>query len=341
MGRGLDHSVSEVPLDLYLQFYVEEDDEFKDVLTQRGKKFLEYILTQFGPKVRSLNVMGLPSLFPILHLLPSSSLLSLEEISFHIINNDDDTIEDLVDIFPRKPEVFLGSSKLRKVEVNNVSFLEFLALPGEQLTSLKVGEDRFTFDPVMLLDMLPQFKQLVALEIVTPVDRFSGFSPDLSILLPTLKSLDVFFFNTVDNILRCITTPLLDRLSITYHRQDLDSLVMDMARFQQRSSTALSSLVFCLRSSAADERLDHTEKVIAVLSLFPAIRSLEIHTRALLNPDPLIQAMTCTEGHYVLPNLQDLVLERYMNYSDQPKRRRLSSQWFWVQVYGPFTVVAR
>ncbi|KAE9405935.1 hypothetical protein BT96DRAFT_972170 [Gymnopus androsaceus JB14] len=263
-----------VPLDLYMNFYLEEYDESQDVLTQRGKQLLEYILTQFGNRVRLLNVAGHPSSFlPILHLSPSS-LLSLEKLSFEVYENGNDTIEDLVDLFPRKVEVFLGAPKLRQVELDRAFLLGLLALPAEQLTSLKVyaEDDNFDVDPTVFVGILPRCKQLVSLEITLP-DDFTGFSM---------------------------------------------SLIMDAARFQQRSSTALMSLVFFLDSSVTDERLDLTEKVVAVLSLFPTIRSLKIHPPFDVNT--FVQAMTCTEGHCVLPNLQDLVLERYLNYYDRANK---------------------
>ncbi|KAE9383443.1 hypothetical protein BT96DRAFT_1009167 [Gymnopus androsaceus JB14] len=265
-----------VPLDLYLDFYFDKYDESRDVLsTQRGNQLLEYILTQFSHKVRSLNVMGHPSSFlPILHLSPSSSLLSLEEISLTIIDDDDDndTIEDLVALLPAKVAVFLRASKLRQVKLNNASLLEFLALPAEQLTSLEVNEDEFEFDPVMFVDILSRCKQLVALQIYPPSDGFVGLSMRIPILLPTLTSLEVYnVYNAADNILRCITTPLLEQLHLCYRGTDLDSLVTDLTAFQQRSSTALSFLNLYISCSADHEVEIITEKVIGILSLFPKI----------------------------------------------------------------------
>ncbi|KAE9405915.1 hypothetical protein BT96DRAFT_1015181 [Gymnopus androsaceus JB14] len=49
-----------VPLNLHLDFCM---DEYDESLIQRGKKFLEYILTQLGHKVRLLHVRGHPVIF--------------------------------------------------------------------------------------------------------------------------------------------------------------------------------------------------------------------------------------------------------------------------------------
>ncbi|KAE9405916.1 hypothetical protein BT96DRAFT_987896 [Gymnopus androsaceus JB14] len=166
-------------------------------------------------------------------------------------------------------------------------------------------------DPVMFVDILPRCKQLVSLEISLPSGGFIGFSTGLSILLPTLRSLEVTCYSVADNILRCITTPLLERLSIRYYNRDLDGLVLDIVMFQQRSSTTLSSLVF-YPSILGNRGHDLTEKVVAVLSLFPTIRSLEIHPPFDVNS--LMQAMTCTEGYHILSNLQELAMDGYPNY---------------------------
>ncbi|KAE9404463.1 hypothetical protein BT96DRAFT_916811 [Gymnopus androsaceus JB14] len=81
-------------------------------------------------------------------------------------------------------------------------------------------------------------------------------------------------------------------------------------------------------SSDTNGRRDLTEKVIAVLSLFPTIRSLEICPPFDVNA--LMQAITCTEGHHVLPNLQDLVLDGFLNYYDRTNEEefRLSGSGF-------------
>ncbi|KAE9404459.1 hypothetical protein BT96DRAFT_916810 [Gymnopus androsaceus JB14] len=308
-----------VPLDLYLEFSW-ECDEFPDVQKQRGKKFLEHILSQFGHKVRLLDVTGRPSSFlPILNLSPSSSLSSLEEMYFSICEDaSDDSTGALEDLFPQKAEVFLGAPKLRQVVLNRGYLLELLALPAEQLTSLKVNEEEFHFDTVMFVDiLLPRCKQLVSLEIYLPSETFIGLTPKLLILLPALRSLEVYnVYDAAENILRCITAPLLERLSISCHDEideiDLDSFLMDMAKFQRRSSTALSSLVFYLASK--NRKRNFAEKLIAVLSLFPAIRSLEIHPPWDVNA--LVQAMTCNHRNHVLPNLRDLVLFGYLNNHD-------------------------
>ncbi|KAE9383445.1 hypothetical protein BT96DRAFT_49572 [Gymnopus androsaceus JB14] len=297
-----------VPLDLSLDLYVEELDDFREVLMERGKQLLEYILTQFGHKVRSLFVIGAPSsLLPILQLPPSSSLLALEEMSLTILGDGLDTHEGRVAFFPAKVEVLLDAPKLTRVELNNTSLLEFLGLPAEQLTSLKVNAEDVEVDPAMLVGILPRCKQLVALEICLPFEDSIGFSTTLSIFLPTLRSLEVSCFNAAHNILRCITTSLLEQLSLRYHSQDLDSLFTDLTEFQQRSSTPLSCLNLYISYGANHDMEINTEKVIGMLSLFPAIHSLEIHPRAPLHPDLLIQVVTYTEGHHVLPNLKELV----------------------------------
>ncbi|KAE9404444.1 hypothetical protein BT96DRAFT_418000 [Gymnopus androsaceus JB14] len=200
-----------------------------------------------------------------------------------------------------KVEAFLSAPKLRRVELSNAFLLEFLVLPVEQLISLKVNDDETDFDPVMFVDILPRCKQLVSLEISLPPEGFIGFSTRLSILLPTLRSLEVTCYNAADNILRCITTPLLERLSIRYYyNRDLDGLVVDMTAFQQRSSTALLSLVF-YPSITANRGHKVTEKVIAIL-------------------------------------LQELTLNGYPNYH-RTENKGCLPQWICVQGYDPFAVV--
>ncbi|KAE9404434.1 hypothetical protein BT96DRAFT_989262 [Gymnopus androsaceus JB14] len=300
-----------VPLDLYLDFYFEGYDEPRDVFTARGKQFLEYILTQFGHKVRSLNVTGHPSSFlPILHLSPSFSLLSLEEISLTIFDNEDDTIEALVNLCPRKIGVFLGAPKLRQVELNNASLLELLAPPTAQLNSLKFSTDNGFEDPAMFVGILLQCKQLVNLEIDLP----SKFSTQLFVLLPRLRSLKIYCSrDSAGSILRCVTTPVLEQLSLCYQtNQNWNSLLADVTAFQQRSSTALSSLDLHISSWCSHEVEIITEKVVGIFSLFPAIQSLEIDSSGM---DLLLRAMTCNsiQGQHILPNLKDLVL--FGNYS--------------------------
>ncbi|KAE9405908.1 hypothetical protein BT96DRAFT_987889 [Gymnopus androsaceus JB14] len=318
-----------VPLNLYLDFHVEEyDPGSRDVFTARGKQFLEYILPQFSHKVRLLDVIGHPSLFlPILHLSPSSSLLSLpvEEISLTIFEDEDDTIKNMVDLFPRKVEVFLGAPKLRQVELNDAFLLELLALPAEQLMLLNVDMgDRFD---VMFVDILPRCKQLVKLEIDLPLP----FSTRPSVLLPTLRSLEVTCcYDTADNVLRCITTPVLEQLSLDYLSFNLGSLFTDVTAFQQRSSTALSSLNLHILCSHEVEII--TEKLIGILYLFPTIRLLKIHPNG-FNLHLLIQAMICdcSKDQHVLPNLKNLLLSGYGGTKDYLSasgfRSMVLSQW--------------
>ncbi|KAE9405927.1 hypothetical protein BT96DRAFT_934445 [Gymnopus androsaceus JB14] len=178
----------------------------------------------------------------------------------------------------------------------------------------------------MFVGILQQCKQLVNLEIHLPSNGFIGLRTRPLILLPTLRSLEVICSNAADNILRCFTTPLLQQLSLRYDSQDLDSLVTDLTAFQQRSSTPLSSLKLHILCCADYEVEIITEKVIEILSLFPAIHSLEIHPS--FTPDLLIQAMTCTEGQLALPNLKELVLDGYPNYYLTGKDYCLSGSGF-------------
>lgn len=71
-----------LPLDLYLDFYVIPGGNLEAIILQeRGSEFLEYVLANFGHKIRVLHVSGHPSLFlPIFHLPLSSPLISLEHV---------------------------------------------------------------------------------------------------------------------------------------------------------------------------------------------------------------------------------------------------------------------
>ncbi|KAE9405988.1 hypothetical protein BT96DRAFT_294717 [Gymnopus androsaceus JB14] len=107
-----------VPLDLYIQFdlYILELEDPDNLIMERAAQLLEYILGHFGDIIRLLDISGRPSAFlPILQL-PRSSLLSLEELSFEICEAKNDTVKDLVDLFPRKVDVLLGADKLRQVK---------------------------------------------------------------------------------------------------------------------------------------------------------------------------------------------------------------------------------
>ncbi|KAE9404445.1 hypothetical protein BT96DRAFT_1016272 [Gymnopus androsaceus JB14] len=298
-----------LPLDLCLDFEVEflaRSNQRKggeqSNQRERGEQLLEYILGRFCHKLRFLGMTGCPSSFlPILNLSPSSSLSSLEEVSLSFIEDDDDTIEELIEFFPLKVNMLLTAPNLRQVEINCLSSLTLFALPAAQLTSLIVyndDDDEADWDPALCVDLLSRCKNLVSLEI-TPQSHSLGFSTNLSACLPVLTSLDVACFSAT-NILRCLTTPLLERLSLSYDGRDMDRLVMEMAQFQQRSATALLSLVFYPPAVYIEPKII-TEKVIEILSIFPTISSLEIHPT--FNVDPLIELLTWTESHHILPNL--------------------------------------
>ncbi|KAE9405913.1 hypothetical protein BT96DRAFT_987893 [Gymnopus androsaceus JB14] len=135
----------------------------------RGKKFLEYILTQLGHKVRLLDVVGYPSSFlPILHLSPSSFTALIGRISLYESSKMmDDTIARSGGPFPSKIRcMLLGAPKLRQAKLNDCFSSKIAGTTGRaiDLTERQSMIDELDFDPVMFVDILLRCKQLVNLD---------------------------------------------------------------------------------------------------------------------------------------------------------------------------------
>lgn len=306
------------PLDLYLDLSVEQ---YELDLNKRGKAFLEYVLANFGHKIRMLDVYGQPSsILPILQLPPYSPLLLLERLSLRGTRSDVDTIEGNIEL-PSK--VFLGSPKLQEVDLESVSLLKLLVLPAEQLTSMKLLV--FSWE-LAVWDVLSRCSNLVSLEIN---GRSAPFGDHSVVSLPALKSFRVahtLCFATGD-FLRCLSAPLLETLIIGYDNGDyLSTLVDDLTTFQQRSATKLSSLT--LLHWVWDSK-NVIEKLITMLSLFPTIHRLEFS--AFSDVNPLVRAMVYNEGHHILPNLKHLALlsRSYQNYVDASELKAMVLSRWW------------
>ncbi|KAE9386774.1 hypothetical protein BT96DRAFT_1026096 [Gymnopus androsaceus JB14] len=296
-----------LPLDLYLNFKTQSG--ISPAITSQ---FMETILG-FSHKLRLLDLEGHISFFIPLFSLPRSSLPQLEEVYLEIssffLSNIDEHLAYLH--VPRQIDTFLGAPKLRHVEFiekDDNPILKQFALPAEQLTSLKLTStiiDPSDFDPNAYIDILCRCKDLVHLR----VDLGEHFEPDpvlfrkhLSISLPSLKSLDISAHRISGNdvnLLNCLTTPHLEELTLRYDLQNLDALTS----FQHRSSPALSSLTLIRlwpSTGQTDENLNQT--LIALLSLFPAIRSFRMQD-CVFDSDKLLQALASTEGRVLLPKL--------------------------------------
>ena len=219
-------------LNLHLDFFL-DSDEFSDI----GKNFLEYVLMHFSHKVQLLDFKGHLSWFlPILNLIPST-LFFLEELYLSISGTygmHHITFNDLVHLPPQKTKVLLGAPKLQQVAFNRGYLLDHLALLAEQLMSLKISDKETYFDTNMFVGLLPQFHQLVSLEIQLPsgslLEPISRVTTRPPILLPKVKLLKVYNVYEADkNMLCCITTLVLELLAIGCHDKiDLDILVIDM-----------------------------------------------------------------------------------------------------------------
>ncbi|KAE9398851.1 hypothetical protein BT96DRAFT_994552 [Gymnopus androsaceus JB14] len=247
------------------------------------------------------------SYLPILSLAPSSLPL-LEDVSFNVVDLG-------YDDFPGKIDVFSKAPKLKHVEIDffEPSILERLRLPMEQLTSLKINDcedlELFSDNPVVYVDILGQCKNLVYLHIELPWDdAFIRSCNNISIFFPALKSLNIPCYETGDGlyILSCLTTPLLEDLTLQYCGQKSSDIVAEVTDFQRRSAFVLSSLT--LDSFNGKE---FTEHLITMLSLFPSVHSFRMEE--IFGVNHLLRALTCVEGDLnsiLLPKLTHLALNQ-------------------------------
>ncbi|KAE9410205.1 hypothetical protein BT96DRAFT_471831 [Gymnopus androsaceus JB14] len=190
-------------------------------------------------------------------------------------------------------------------------------LPVEQLTTLIIASDIAISDAAtsVYMDILPAFKGLVNLEISLQVHcQLTTSITSVARLLPALKSLKIDYRSPIHcyDFLRCLTSPLLERLSICgylHHRDDMASTFTSIADFQRRSATSLSSLT--LEYFDWDNVELFTKHLTETIGIFLDLQSLQLHI-VQVNVDLLFRALTCSEGSQILlPKLTHLELQPY------------------------------
>ncbi|KAE9405578.1 hypothetical protein BT96DRAFT_916054 [Gymnopus androsaceus JB14] len=201
-----------------------------------------------------------------------------------------------------------------------------LALPVEQLTALELIIFAESVNLDVLCNVLRRCKNLTNLAVSFHIYYSSRSPNNIPVSLPMLTSLNL---HCDTRVFKYITAPLLEDLTIVdNYTEYIDTHLFyeDMAGFQTRSSTTLSclKLIFGLGGSTNAELF--TEKLIAILALFPSIGSLSIFgwpnsedkNRAYyVVANSLFRALTYTKGQSVLlPKLTDFhcglnLLEEY------------------------------
>ncbi|KAE9407240.1 hypothetical protein BT96DRAFT_986846 [Gymnopus androsaceus JB14] len=281
-----------LPLDVYLSLFREASAQFLG-------RILEY-----RHRIRTSDVTGYPDSYTALFNLPRSSFSRLEKVTLSIGHRD-----ELRYHFPNKIEAFLDAPKLQHVQIRRTtsSTLLFKAyvLPMEQLATLSIASLYTIFDPAVHMDTLHACKGLVDLEINLKVYR--GLTSNVSILLPALKYLKIDYWPSeeYDDLLCCLTLPLLERLRLIGRRQDI--VFENVADFQRRSATSLLSLTLDL--FVEDNVELFAQNLTATLGIFSNLQSLQLNR---LGPDvnPLLGALTFSEGSQVLlPKLTHLGLQ--------------------------------
>ncbi|KAE9387530.1 hypothetical protein BT96DRAFT_1005033 [Gymnopus androsaceus JB14] len=184
---------------------------------------------------------------------------------------------------PEQREIYmlLDAPKLRHVYImsNESSIANLFLLPAEQLYSL------ITSNPAAYEDLLPRCKELVRLGIGWP-SFYGRFPTNHFFLLSALKSLAVSFCKV----------------------RRVCHAFADLAGFQHRSVTALSSSSLTLENFRVNDGQLFAKELTAALALFPEIKFFHIDSFP-LNVDPLLQALTYTKDHHkLLPNLTTLAL---------------------------------
>ncbi|KAE9391950.1 hypothetical protein BT96DRAFT_979630 [Gymnopus androsaceus JB14] len=245
-------------------------------------------IMNFRHQIRSLQLRGSDSgMYLSIFQLPSSSFPLLEKLTIIFL----DMFSPLFDAMTITSRAFLGSPNLRDLEIvdywPNASVLELVDIPVEQLTSLDIAAMDPEHDLDVYVDMLRRCKNLAKLAYCIPFpDQSSvGFTRNLSITLPALKSLDITcYIPPIVSPLACFTTPVLEDLTLQWQGQDYHSLYMDIVGLRNRSTTAL--------------------EMIAILSILPELTSFSIDgcTTGL---NPLVRAITYTKGQerVLLPKL--------------------------------------
>lgn len=214
-------------------------------------------------------------------------------------------------------QVFLGAPNLRDVEIVDywpgTSLLETFAMPVEQLISLDIAAMEPEYDLTVYVDILHRCNSLTKLAYCIPFPSdpgLVGFTPNLSITLPALKSLDVTCYEGHHSVLSCLTVPLLEELTLQWQGQDHHDIYTDIASLRNRSLTSLSSLT--LNHFLADQKF--TREMIAILSILPELTSFSI-VGCTTDLNPLVRAITYSKGQQVL--LPKLKRFSFLPFEDQ------------------------
>ncbi|KAJ3894020.1 hypothetical protein GG344DRAFT_74506 [Lentinula edodes] len=310
-----------LPLDIYL-FLIDVWDVVTQDVKDRVNECLDFILS-FHSQIRTLDLSGYPPFFIPLFRLPRASMPLLESVSIRITDydNDDDSIQNLVQQHPFV-EVLLGAPRLQTLKIQEcrcqMSILQGLALPVEQLTSLEIRADKKSvFDPIAYLNMLRQCTNLRSLKIGFPKRTtrhlsLFGSHNSFPILLPSLKSLDILDGHYGGEFLSCFSAPLLKDLTLRmFGEANISDLPTALSGLQSRSMTILSSLalqvILNLNMNSVSRNL------VAILAIFPTLDEFRLSAISIVSKfdlGPILRALTFVKGHPVLlPKLTVIELE--------------------------------
>lgn len=302
------------PLDFYL--HLSDGNESTKVA-----RFMRHIL-DFRLQIRSLYLKGEFSVYLPLFHLPPSSLPMLEKVSLEIDYDgfyNHPYYSSILDSIPHGIQAFLTATRLQHVEIIGYYLLDAMAqtggsalLPEIQLASLEIDAELFQGLAAPSAEkMLCRCTSLVNLAIHS---NYAGFDPQWALSLTTLRSLDIDCPLSGDdtvNLLHCLTAPSLERLTLQWNGQDVDSLIADITGFQKRSAgLALSSLALQLKFWD-NVGPDLGKVLVSLLAIFSTISSFRLDV-ARFHVSPAARVLSYTEGHSILPKLTHLYFKGIM-----------------------------
>ncbi|KAJ4481750.1 hypothetical protein C8J55DRAFT_549251 [Lentinula edodes] len=310
-----------LPLDIYL-FLIDVWHVVTQDVKDRVNECLDFILN-FHSQIRTLDLSGYPPFFIPLFRLPRASMPLLESVSIRVTDydNDDDSVENLIQQHPFV-EVLLGAPRLQTLKIQEsgcqMSIVQGLALPVEQLTSLEIGADKKSaFDPIAYLNMLRHCTNLRSLKIGFPrrtTRHLSLFGSHNSfpLFLPSLKSLDILNGYYGGEFLSCFSVPLLKDLTLRMFGQaNMLDLPTALSGLQSRSMTVLSSLA--LQVILNVDTAPVSQNLVAILAMFPTLDEFRLSITSIVSRfdlGPILQALTFVKGRPVLlPKLTVIDLE--------------------------------
>ncbi|KAJ3854787.1 hypothetical protein EV368DRAFT_80254 [Lentinula lateritia] len=309
-----------LPLDIYL-FLIDVCGVVTEDVKNRVNECLDFILN-FHSQIRTLNLSGYPPFFIPLFRLPRASMPLLESVSIEVTDyHGEDSVENLIQRHPFV-EILLGAPRLQTLKIwesgCQMSILQGLALPVEQLTSLEIRADRESvFDPIVYLNMLRQCTNLRSLKIgfprrTTRYPSLFGSHDSFPILLPSLISLDILNGYYGGELLSCFYIPLLKDLTLRMSGQaNISGLPTALSGLQSRRMTVLSSLALQVILNMDTDFL--SQNLVAILAIFPTLDEFRLSTTSIIGRfdlGPILQALTFVKGHPVLlPKLSVIELE--------------------------------